>query len=59
MTPVSIPSANLLEYKMNSLLFFLFTASFITGLGLSIPLFLLGVSLFKISFDNISGKSYK
>ena len=44
---------------MNQLLFFLFTAAFITGLGLSIPLFLLGVSLFKISFDNISRKSYK
>jgi hypothetical protein len=43
---------------MNSLLFLLFTVSFITGLGLSIPLFLLGVSLVKVSVDNISRKSY-
>jgi hypothetical protein len=51
-------TANSLESKMNSLLLFLFTASLITGLGLSIPLFLLGVSLVKVSVDNISRKSY-
>lgn len=33
---------------MNQLLFFLFLATFITGLGVSIPLFLLGVSLVTI-----------
>jgi hypothetical protein len=44
---------------MNQLLFFLFAASFITGLGISIPLFLLGVSLMKVSLDNISQKNYK
>jgi hypothetical protein len=44
---------------MNQLLFFLLTASFITGLGISIPLFLLGVSLIKVSVDNISQKNYK
>ncbi len=59
MTPASISStANLLSSKMNQLLFFLFTAAFVTGLGLSIPLFLLGVSLVKVSVDNIPRKSY-
>jgi hypothetical protein len=59
MTPASSSStANLLESKMNSLLFFLFTAAFVTGLGVSIPLFLLGISLVKVSVDNIPRKSY-
>lgn len=44
---------------MNQLLFFLFIATFITGLGISIPLFLLGFSLIKVSVDNISQKNYK
>jgi len=41
---------------MNLLLFFAFVLTWSTGLGVSIPLFLLGIFLIKHSLDIISQK---